>query len=187
MERLLEDVLAAARNGKIVAEMRPISLAEVGWAAWETLETGPHDLVVDTDATVRASDERLQALLENLFRNAITHGVPDEPTDSDDADAQSLTITVSDLVDDHGRPDGFAVSDNGVGIPEDHRDSIFETGYTTSSEGTGFGLAIVEAIVDAHRWSISLAEHGGDDEGADDGGGTTFEIRDVDFQSPKRS
>ncbi|OVE85365.1 GAF domain-containing sensor histidine kinase [Natronolimnobius baerhuensis] len=191
MQHLLEDVLQAARNGQIVQEVRPMPLSGLAWAAWDTIETGPHDLVVETDAVVRAGPERLQALLENLFRNAVEHGAPDTQSELPaPADQQSLTISVTDLEDEYGRPDGFAVADTGVGIPADRRDSIFDYGYTTSSEGTGFGLAIVEAIVDAHEWSIALAEHegesvrdvDGDADSAGDESGARFEIRGVDFQ-----
>lgn len=63
---------------------------------------------------------------------------------------------------------GFYVADDGDGIPEDERDRVFESGYSTDREGTGFGLAIVKQVVDAHGWEIRLAES--------DTGGTRFEI-----------
>jgi len=31
---------------------------------------------------------------------------------------------------------------------------VFETGYTTSDDGTGFGLEIVEAVATAHGWDV---------------------------------
>ena len=50
---------------------------------------------------------------------------------------------------------------------------MLETGYTTADEGTGFGLAIVGQIGDAHGWSVRVTEA--------DGGGARFEFVGVEF------
>jgi len=54
--------------------------------------------------------------------------------------------------------DGFYVADDGPGIPADERDAVFESGYTTRKNGTGYGLAIVQQVAEAHGWSVQLAE-----------------------------
>ena len=69
--------------------------------------------------------------------------------------------------------DGFYVEDNGPGIPEDERDDVFEPGYSTSDEGTGFGLSIVNQVADAHGWDVHVID------GSE--GGTRFEIISVEF------
>jgi signal transduction histidine kinase len=51
---------------------------------------------------------------------------------------------------------GFYVADDGPGVPEADREQVFERGYTTSDGGTGFGLAIVRDIVDAHGWTVDV-------------------------------
>ncbi len=66
---------------------------------------------------------------------------------------------------------GFYVEDDGVGIPEGHRQSVLESGYTTAEGGTGFGLAIVADIASAHDWTVEVTES------AD--GGARFEMRGV--------
>jgi C4-dicarboxylate-specific signal transduction histidine kinase len=53
----------------------------------------------------------------------------------------------------------IAVIDNGPGIDEAHRSSLFESIFTTKEKGAGLGLSIVRAVVDAHRGRVS-AEHG---------------------------
>jgi len=53
--------------------------------------------------------------------------------------------------------DGFYVADDGVGLPESASGSVFEAGYTTADEGTGFGLSIVEEVASRHGWKISAA------------------------------
>ncbi|MFD1643993.1 sensor histidine kinase [Halohasta litorea] len=91
-------------------------------------------------ATIEADDDRLGQLLENLFRNAIEHG------------GDEVTVTVGTM------DDGFYVEDDGSGIPEDKRDSVFTAGYSTSEDGTGFGLSIVNQIAEAHGWDVGLTE-----------------------------
>jgi signal transduction histidine kinase len=96
--------------------------------------------------TIDADDGRLEALFENLFRNAIEHG------------GENVTVRV-------GRsPTEFYVEDDGPGIPEDEREQVFDHGHTTSESGTGFGLSIVEQIADAHGWDVVISE--GADSGA---------------------
>lgn len=63
--------------------------------------------------------------------------------------------------------DGFYVADDGPGIEPALREDVFEFGTTTGT-GSGFGLAIVRSIVEAHGWSIEATA------GAD--GGARFEV-----------
>jgi len=93
-------------------------------------------------------------VLDNLFRNAIDHG------------SSPVSVSVGSL--DLDRGSGFYVADNGPGIPESKRNEVFDWGETTMGDGTGFGLAIVTDIVEAHGWQISIADS--------DEGGTWFEI-----------
>ena len=153
MEELIEDVLAIARHGKQVENREPVDLAPLAESCWETVETGDADLIVDTDRTVSVDTSRIQQLFENLFRNAIEHG------------GRDVTIRVGTL------SDGFYIEDDGPGIPAEERDEVFEHGYTTDDDGTGFGLNIVEEIVSAHGWDIRATE------GTD--GGARFEITGV--------
>ena len=89
------------------------------------------------------------------MRNAVEHG------------GEDMTITVGELY------DGFLVEDAGSGIPEDERDDVFDAGYSTSEDGTGFGLSIVKQVAEAHEWDIRVTE------GSD--GGARFEITGVGF------
>jgi PAS domain S-box-containing protein len=78
----------------------------------------------------------------------------------EDADPTGdLRVEVGVLADESG----FYVADDGPGIPAEDQGDVFETGYTTSEDGTGFGLAIVESIADAHGWDVELttSEHDG--------------------------
>jgi signal transduction histidine kinase len=54
--------------------------------------------------------------------------------------------------------DGFFVEDDGPGIPEPDRADVFDAGYTTNRDGTGFGLNIVREIAQAHGWQVSVTD-----------------------------
>ncbi|QGX94762.1 PAS domain S-box protein [Haloplanus rallus] len=94
--------------------------------------------------------------------------IPREADDSEPHDA-TVTVTVGDC------EGGFYVADDGPGIPEADHEAVFEAGYSTSHDGTGLGLRIVEGIATAHGWSVSVTE------GAD--GGARFEITGVEHTS----
>ncbi|OUW66005.1 MAG: hypothetical protein CBD60_02270 [Flavobacteriaceae bacterium TMED200] len=62
------------------------------------------------------------------------------------------------------------ISDNGVGIPENAINKVFNPGYTTKKGGWGLGLSLVERIiVNFHRGRVMIKE-------TKFGKGTTFEI-----------
>jgi signal transduction histidine kinase len=48
----------------------------------------------------------------------------------------------------------LTVSDNGHGIPDAVRPRLFEPFFTTRPQGTGLGLAVVRAVVEAHDGEI---------------------------------
>jgi len=152
IETLIEDVLQLARQGQPVEETDRVSLGAIARDAWGMVETAEAELVVESDHDVEADPDRLQRLFENLFRNSIEHG------------GEDVTVTVGALDD----TEGFFVVDDGRGVPEEERDQVFESGYSTAEDGTGFGLSIVEQIVAAHEWAIDLT---------DVETGTRFEIR----------
>ena len=171
MEQLIDDLLALARQESVVEQTDPVRLQDVARDAWSLVDTAEATLsCVDCDGRVRADPSRLQQLLANLISNAVEHG----STGAGDTDGATggPDIRVG-MLPDGG---GFYVADDGQGIPPDERDRIFDHGYSTSDEGTGFGLAIVTAIVEAHEWSISVTDS------AD--GGARFEISDVETQPP---
>ncbi|MFB6183896.1 MAG: PAS domain S-box protein [Haloarculaceae archaeon] len=152
MESLIDDLLTLARQGEAVTDTTAVALSAVAARAWDTVDAPEATLRADTDAVVEADESRLRQLLENLFRNSVDHA------------GQDVTIRLGTLDD---RP-GFYVEDDGPGIPDDDREAIFEAGYTTDHEGTGFGLNIVSEIVHAHGWTITATD------GTD--GGARFEI-----------
>jgi signal transduction histidine kinase len=98
----------------------------------------------------------LKQVLLNLYKNSV------------DAMDQGGTLTVS------ARPAGednveITVADEGCGIPETDRDSIFSPFFTTKSSGTGLGLAVSKRIIEQHEGGSLAVE-------SEEGKGTKFTI-----------
>ncbi|MCY4732224.1 GAF domain-containing protein [Natronomonas gomsonensis] len=155
MEALIEDLLTLAREGAAVTDREPVEVSSLVERCWSNVETADATLRTEADRTVLADESRLKQVFENLIHNAVEHG------------GEDVTVTFGEL------DDGIYVEDDGSGIPADDHDDVFETGYSTREEGTGFGLSIVEGIVEAHDWAIEVTD------GAD--GGARFEITGIDF------
>ena len=90
----------------------------------------------------------------NLLQNAVDASPPDSV----------VTLAVEDL----GDQIRIGVFDHGAGIAREHLESIFNPFFTTKSNGTGLGLALVSKIVDEHGGRITVSSEAGR--------GTTFEI-----------
>jgi len=58
------------------------------------------------------------------------------------------------------------VSDNGIGLPPEHRHHLTEPYVTTRAKGTGLGLAIVRKIMEDHGGEIVLEDAAEDGKGA---------------------
>jgi PAS domain S-box-containing protein len=158
MDEIIDATLTLAREGQIVDETEPVDLAESAQRWWGTVATDDATLRIETDdLTIEADRERLRRVIENLFSNAVDHGGSD------------VTVRVSRIQ--SGEREGFYIADDGPGIPTDQRSDIFEPGHSMSPDGTGFGLAIVEEIVEAHGWEIEPTES--------EAGGARFEITGV--------
>ncbi|WP_076432005.1 PAS domain S-box protein [Haladaptatus litoreus] len=181
MAGIVKDVLTLARQGQTVSETKPVYGSEITTNAWASVETGSATLDVSWETTIDADASRLQQVLENLFRNAIEHAGSDVAVTVGELNAvgegkvgrntsgAGTARSVSSI--DSGA--GFYVEDDGPGIPESSRESVFETGYSTAETGTGFGLTIVKQIAEAHGWNVSLRKG--------ETGGTRFEFTGVEL------
>jgi len=154
IEALIDDLLTLARDTDGDIEREPLSLSTMVTRCWSDIETRDATLRVETERTVHAESRRFRRLLTNLLGNAVEHGGDD------------VVVTVGET------DDGFYVADDGPGIPESERDRIFQAGYSTDEDGTGFGLEIVREFADVHGWTVEVSE------GTD--GGARFDVRGVD-------
>jgi len=146
METIIEDVLTLARQGESVEETEEIDLAALATRCWESVDTASAELSTDAEMLIEADRSRCRQLVENLIRNSVEHG------------GENVAVRIGRLT------DGFYIEDDGPGIPETDREDVFEAGYTTNEDGTGFGLNIVTEIAEAHGWSVAAT--GGSNGGA---------------------
>jgi PAS domain S-box-containing protein len=142
IEAITEDVLTIAREGATVNETESVELSSLVEECWENVDTQEATLSLVSDLRFLADPRRLKHVVENLIRNGIEHGGPD------------VTITIGALSD----GDGFYIADDGPGIPERNREDVFDPGYSTADDGTGFGLAIVREMAVAHGWEVAATE-----------------------------
>ena len=188
MKELLDDLLTLAREGREVGETGPVELATAASRAWGSVDTADATLVVEEEITVAADDTRLRELLENLFANAVRFAGDDAlvrvgplRTTSARTDTKARAVAGGgSATDDEGMSSsggdtlvGFYVVDDGPGIPEDRRSTVFEAGKTGKDGETGLGLTIVKRIAEAHSWKATVTE------GKD--GGARFEFKGVEF------
>lgn len=153
MSELIDTLLTLSKQGKTVDDTERLELGEFAESTWNTITTTDDEarIEVDCEMVVEADRPRLQQLLTNLFENAIEHG------------GEGVTVVVEELAD---RP-GFVVADDGPGINPNDRVRVFDSGVSLN-DGIGYGLSIVQQIVQAHGWTIEITES--------DRGGTRFEV-----------
>ena len=164
METLIDEALSLAKHGLTVQQSEPVHLRETVQHAWGAVptENATLECTIPDGATVSGDESRICELLENLFGNAVEHAGP------------NTTVRVEPLE----MHTGFYVADDGPGIPAAERDTVFEPGYTSTEDGTGFGLAIVREIAAAHDWGIELTE-------SNDGGARfEFSVPAADWDAP---
>jgi signal transduction histidine kinase len=93
-------------------------------------------------APIWADGAQLRQMIWNLVRNAVQASSPGD----------SVDVAVEII----GNNTWLCVSDRGVGIDEAARERLFDAFFTTRSQGTGMGLALVKRIADEHAFSITV-------------------------------
>lgn len=120
--------------------------------------TQKHTLVTDisiANPNIVADKDKLDQVLSNLISNAIKYS----------PDGGDITISVVD----EGNQLRFGISDQGMGIPPEHLDRIFQRFHRVHSgdsqlvSGTGIGLFLAKSLVEAHGgliWVVSTVGEG---------------------------
>jgi two-component system sensor histidine kinase HydH len=153
LSRVVSELLDFAKPGAVA-----LSPADINAVVGSTLRLADADVrakAIHVDFTpaedfpeVFVNRERLTQALLNLFLNAV-HAMDE---------GGSLSVSVSSRGADRF---SITVRDDGEGMPDDVRASIFTPYFTTKSSGTGLGLAIVHQIVEAHGGTVSVASEPG--------------------------
>jgi two-component system, NtrC family, sensor histidine kinase HydH len=130
----------AAQLAREVVELstrsgRAVSDVEVAYAGLE-------------HAPVVADAAQLRQLIWNLVRNAVQ--------------SSSAGDTVRLGIEAIGSGDlRLSVQDRGIGIADEDKSRLFDAFFTTRSQGTGVGLAVVKRIADEHGFSIEVESERG--------------------------
>jgi len=153
IERIVLDVaVASVRLGTVDVT----TLVRDAVAAYAVRGVDVEADVVERPLVVSGDPVRLRQALDNLIANAVAHG----------RSSRSVTVRAT-RVDDTVE---IAVADAGRGIPPDELARIFELGarLDDSTPGSGLGLTLTRAIVDAHDGVLEVDSQPGE--------GATFTI-----------
>jgi light-regulated signal transduction histidine kinase (bacteriophytochrome) len=158
MDRLIDELLDYSRigrtgsgatvvdTGELVAEL----IAEIE----QTQASGDARILVEGELpAVHAAEVRVRQLFQNLIGNAVKFRGAEPPVVR--ISARSLGPMVE-----------FSVADNGIGIGEEHRESIFRVfsrvGRADEYEGTGIGLSVCKKICEQHGGRIQVESRSGE-------------------------
>lgn len=153
LQRMVEEFSTFARLPKISLE--PTSLNEVVTKALRLYDGRLAQVQLECRLdpqlpSLLLDGEQMRQVLVNLLDNALEFIAlsPDE---------QHLLISTRVIAE--RRIIELLVSDTGPGIPDEHRERIFEPYFSTRRRGTGLGLAIVSRIVAEHHGRIRVLEN----------------------------
>lgn len=158
MSRIIDQLLEFSRierHGDTFEDVDTEAVLEVVCRNLEVaIEESNADITVGDLPPVTGDSDQLVQLFQNLVSNAIKYAGDDPP---------QIEITATR----RGETWEFTVSDEGVGIPEDQIDRVFDIFYTDrDDDSTGMGLAIANKIVKRHGGEIEVESTVGE--------GTTF-------------
>jgi two-component system sensor histidine kinase FlrB len=157
LEQQVNDLLLFARAGREqqVAELSMQQLLSEVYSSVEAIVVAQDGHIAvelpQPDLQVLGNHSALTGALANLIQNALQHAGP------------GAQIDLCALPDPTGNYVVLAVEDRGPGVPAALQQQIFEPFFTTRNNGTGLGLAVVQAVAHSHHGSVRCinGEHGG--------------------------
>ncbi|MBN4053015.1 PAS domain-containing protein [Gammaproteobacteria bacterium AH-315-K14] len=148
LETLISDMLMFSRSGYSGDESITVDvlLADLATAVSNMCEQRDITLLISSDTPthrIKGNPRILGSALLNLANNAIQAIGKNGTLHLHAHDGLENTVEV-------------CVIDDGPGIPESIKKDLFKPFFTTRSDGTGLGLAVVQAVARAHGGSVRL-------------------------------
>jgi two-component system, OmpR family, phosphate regulon sensor histidine kinase PhoR len=154
---LLNDIslLNNIEDGGELFEIKPVVVKNIVRDVLENLESRLSEknmkckLYIDEEVVVMGNDSLLSSVFQNLIENSVNYA------------GENVTIEIKNYLEDK-KYHYFTYSDNGIGIPEEHLQRIFErfyridSGRTRETGGTGLGLSIVKNAIQLHKGKITV-------------------------------
>lgn len=154
-ERSISDLLEFSRIGRLEAKSEPLDLTKI----IDDIRDALSDYLTERNGTVVINGELPMASgdparVESVFRNLIVNGIKYN-------DSVEKRVEIGYRPGSVGKLGKFYVKDNGIGIPERHREKVFTIfkrlhNDKTYGGGTGAGLSIVRKIIEQNGGQISL-------------------------------
>ena len=150
LETLVEEMLLFARGGRLNAKPSNISavIKDLIEEQESSLEDCDLNITFDnktSDIQVNLGCDAFKSALQNIFNNACQAG-------------DIATNVHIELSQDHSEAVQLIITDDGPGIPASIKPRLFEPFVTTRTNGTGLGLAVVDAVIRAHKGTISVLD-----------------------------
>jgi len=158
LQTIVEDLESISRleSGDLLLEMQTFDIKELAEEVFEDLEMKAKRRNIrlefkegaSTSFRVRADREKIRQVLNNLVNNSLKYGTEDGRTKIGFYDMDRHIL--------------IEVADNGIGIPKQHINHVFDRFYRVDKSrsrqmgGSGLGLSIVKHIVEAHKQTINV-------------------------------
>ena len=156
MGNLLDDVLVYSKSKNEAIELEPLSLNELIEKVLFALESRINEkeavIIKEFTGSVMGNATQLFQLMQNLIENALKF-IPKDRKPI----IEIKTKKIGDRIQ-------VEIKDNGIGIPAESQEKIFQPFQrlhsTSAFKGTGVGLAICQRIVEKHQGEIGLCSDG---------------------------
>lgn len=158
LQTIVQDLEAISRleSGEVVLEMQTFDIKDLVQEVFDDLEMKAKENKVEmifkdgaaNGFKVRADRERIRQVLNNLVNNSIKYGIENGVSKVAFYDMDKNILV--------------EVADNGIGIPKQHLNHVFDRFYRVDKSrsrrrgGSGLGLSIVKHIVESHKQTINV-------------------------------
>jgi len=150
------ETIARLESGQLLLEIQTFDVKELAREVIEEMEIRAKEKNISLEfkdkasanVKVRADREKIRQVFINLIQNSIKYGVQNGRTRVGFYDMDRMVLV--------------EVADNGIGIPREHLNHIFDRFYRVDKSrsreqgGSGLGLSIVKHIIEAHKQTINV-------------------------------